>query len=516
MAIVMAFAFLGLLYLQITYIGAITTMRKEQFSESVKRSLYQVARYLEYDETQKYLVRDINQNRSNISDLQFQYQMMQRQRVLSSDKDRYSIIEDQDGTLSKIEYSSGYTDKGVVSFPNDNVYISKEHGVKSIPRISRGLQETLKKRYINRRDLLDEIVYNMLHETSTLPLDQRIDIYKLNAYIKNELESNGLTLPYYYTVVDKNGQEVYCSTMTKQETTPKDMYTQILFPNDQTMKLNYIRVFFPTMDSYIFNSISFMLPSIVFTLILLITFIVTILIISRQKKISEMRTDFINNMTHELKTPVATISLASQMLQDPVVGKTPNMLQHLSKVIGDESKRLSFQVEKVLQMSLFERQKIVFRYKELNANDLIASVISNFKLRVEETGGAIEAELNAKQAVIMVDEMHFTNVIYNLMENAVKYRKNELNLRVVTSNGENNTFIVLIQDNGIGIKKEQLKKIFEKFYRVPTGNVHNVKGFGLGLSYVKKIVEEHKGTIRVESELNVGTKFIITLPLIKD
>jgi two-component system phosphate regulon sensor histidine kinase PhoR len=222
-------------------------------------------------------------------------------------------------------------------------------------------------------------------------------------------------------------------------------------------------------------------------------------------------------MTHEFKTPISTISLAAQMLQDPAVGKSPAMFQHISGVINDETKRLRFQVEKVLQMSMFERQKATLKMKDVNANELISGVVNTFALKAEKNNGSITTELEATTPWIFVDEMHFTNVIFNLLDNAVKYKKpdGELRLHVKTWN-ESDKLYISIQDNGIGIKKENLKKIFDKFYRVHTGNRHDVKGFGLGLAYVKKIIQDHKGVIRAESELNVGTKFIIVLPTLKN
>jgi two-component system phosphate regulon sensor histidine kinase PhoR len=222
-------------------------------------------------------------------------------------------------------------------------------------------------------------------------------------------------------------------------------------------------------------------------------------------------------MTHEFKTPISTISLAAQMLKDPAVGKSPAMFKHISGVIDDETKRLRFQVEKVLQMSMFERQKATLKMKDLDANELIEGVVNTFKLKVEKYNGIISTDLRAENPWIFVDEMHFTNVIFNLLDNAVKYKKEEgeLQLHINTRNDSNKLYIE-IQDNGLGIKKENLKKIFDKFYRVHTGNRHDVKGFGLGLAYVKKIIQDHKGSIRAESELNVGTKFIIVLPLLKN
>ena len=234
-----------------------------------------------------------------------------------------------------------------------------------------------------------------------------------------------------------------------------------------------------------------------------------------------MKNDFINNMTHEFKTPISTISLAAQMLNDGAVLKSPAMLSHISTVINDETKRLRFQVEKVLQMSMFERQKATLRLQDVDANVLIANITSTFKLKVEKYGGKIEAILDAEESTVNVDEMHFTNVIFNLLDNAVKYRREDEPLRLTVSTRNVSThgderIAVTIRDNGIGMKREDLKKIFEKFYRVSTGNRHDVKGFGLGLAYVKKMVGELGGEISVESEINVGTKFTITLPITKN
>ena len=266
-----------------------------------------------------------------------------------------------------------------------------------------------------------------------------------------------------------------------------------------------------------FRSVSFMIPSMIFTFVLLITFIFTIYIIFRQKKLTEMKNDFINNMTHEFKTPISTISLAAQMLNDPAVGKSPAMFKHISNVINDETKRLRFQVEKVLQMSMFDRQKATLKMKELDVNELIKGVVNTFALKVERYNGKIDTELEAEDPFIEADEMHITNVIFNLMDNAVKYKRPDEDLKLVVRTwNEPGKVMISVQDNGIGIKKENLKKIFDKFYRVHTGNLHDVKGFGLGLAYVKKIITDHKGTIRAESELNVGTKFIIALPLLKN
>jgi putative sensor histidine kinase len=222
-------------------------------------------------------------------------------------------------------------------------------------------------------------------------------------------------------------------------------------------------------------------------------------------------------MTHELKTPIASISLAAQMLNDNSVNKSEQMMKHLGNVINDESKRLRFLVEKVLQMSMFDRKKAVFKKKELDLNEMVENIANSFTLRVEHTGGKVYTDIEAIDSAIYVDEVHFQNVIFNLMDNAVKYRKTDEALNITMKTWNDDKFLYLsIKDTGMGMKKENLKKIFDKFYRVHTGNVHDVKGFGLGLAYVKKVVDLHDGEIKVESEFGKGTKFTIKLPVIHD
>ena len=250
---------------------------------------------------------------------------------------------------------------------------------------------------------------------------------------------------------------------------------------------------------------------------LLITFIFTIVTIFRSKRLSEIKNDFINNMTHELKTPIASISLAAQMMNDQSVTKSETMMKHLSGVVQDESKRLRFLVEKVLQMSMFDRKKAVFKKKHLDLNEMVENMANSFTLRVEHTGGKIYTEIEAVDSAIYVDEVHFQNALFNLMDNAVKYGKPEKPLNIYLRTWNDDTHLCFsVRDTGIGIKKENLKKVFEKFYRVHTGNVHDVKGFGLGLAYVKKIIDLHSGTIKVESEVGKGTTFTIKLPKIED
>ena len=233
----------------------------------------------------------------------------------------------------------------------------------------------------------------------------------------------------------------------------------------------------------------------------------------KQKKLSEIKSDFINNMTHEFKTPLATISLAIDALKNEKVINDRSKMNYFSGIIKDENKRMDKQVETILQASLLDKQQIQLNLKVSHAHDLINSALNNIKLPVEEKDGKLEVHLTAPNDKILADEVHFTNLINNLLDNAVKYSKENPVIKIFTSN-VSNQLRIKIEDNGIGMSKETLSRIFEKFYRAHTGNLHNVKGFGLGLSYVKTIVKSHHGKIKAESTLGKGSCFVIDIPLV--
>jgi len=510
-AIIMGVSFLALLYMQLDYIQEMVDMKREQFDESVNRALNQASRNLELNETLRYLEKDVNATerrsyrrdsigtRSNKPDgtIQQSHQFA----VTGKDGTIYSSFE-----LKTITTKPSQIPKGMILNNDKN----------TLTEASKSLQEIVKNRYIYQKALLDEVVYTILYSASEKPLKERINFKLLDQDLKAELMNNGINIPYHFTVSTQDGREVYrCPDYTEDGV--EYTYSQVLFRNDPQSKTGIVRIHFPEMSSYIFSSVRFMIPSVVFTVVLLITFIFTLFIIFRQKRYSEIKNDFINNMTHELKTPIASISLAAQMLNDESVAKSQSMMKHLGGVISDESKRLRFLVEKVLQMSMFDRKNAVFKKKKLDLNEMVETIAHSFTLRVEHTGGKIYTEMCAEESTIYVDDVHFQNVINNLLDNAVKYRKPNEPLYIHLRTWNDATHLCLsVEDTGIGLKKDNLKKIFDKFYRVHTGNVHDVKGFGLGLAYVKNIVAVHGGDISVESEYGKGTKFIIKLPTIKN
>lgn len=247
-------------------------------------------------------------------------------------------------------------------------------------------------------------------------------------------------------------------------------------------------------------------------LVLISCFSYTILTILRQKKISEMKTDFINNMTHEFKTPVATIMIASESLKDPEITEDKARVKRLADIIYDENIRLGDHIERVLNIARLDKDNLEMEKESIDVNDLLEGVVGSMDLQLKKKEVEINLSLDAQHALVLGDELHLSNVIFNLLDNAIKYSHQQAKIEIHTKN-KNHSLSITIIDNGVGISKEQLTKIFDQFYRVPTGNIHDVKGFGLGLSYVQDIIKRMGGTIKVKSELNKGTEFEIMLPL---
>lgn len=276
-----------------------------------------------------------------------------------------------------------------------------------------------------------------------------------------------------------------------------------------------LSVVVPHQQSLIWKEVIwFILGAVLFTLIITTAFFITIRTLLKQKKLSEIKSDFINNMTHEFKTPLATISLAVDALKNEKVAGNREKTEYFTGIIKEENKRMNKQVETILQAALLDKNEVQLSLKRLLAHDLIIGVLNNINLQVEEKGGTIDVELGAENDLILADEVHFTNVINNLLDNAVKYSKENLHIKLSTWNS-GNMLKIKIEDNGIGMNKETLHRIFEKFYRAHTGNIHNVKGFGLGLSYVKTMVDAHRGSIKADSVLGKGSSFCISIPLPK-
>lgn len=467
LAVFMMFSFVGLLGVQLQYSIELFHITESDFDESVKRSLYQVNKIMEEEEMLFYINEAYAKESADIK----------------LDSDTFPLL--------------------------------------SIESLSDKQQRAVKESIARRKVMFTELAMRWFNEAPRKSLRDRIDVAHVEELLKKELLNNAVETPFRIVFIDFEG-DVFSSdslfAMSDSLINAKGYYSQMLYTSDYNQRVNFMRVWFPEKRRYILQSIApINLFSVVSILMLFSVLVSAIVLMVRQRRLSESKTDFMHNLTHELKTPISSISLASQMLSDDSVAKSDKMRKHLTSVISDETKRLSFQVEKVLQISLLENESSIMNFKPVDINQMVASVVENFEIKVMGSKGSIESMLEAERCVAEVDELHFSNIVYNLLDNAVKYAKDNqpirLKVRTWNKSERKNTISLSIEDNGIGIPSDQLSKVFEKFHRVPTGNIHKVRGFGLGLAYVKKMVIRHKGYITVESTPSVGTKFEITIPL---
>ena len=363
---------------------------------------------------------------------------------------------------------------------------------------------------LNNKTVFVESVVNKLIQID-VELEDRIDKETIEQILKKTFNSLGINTDYEYAVI-KNGINSIYESDNFNKNSKSEIFTGHLFPNDIFVKDNYLSVYFPEQRNFVLKSTGLMaFLSVLLMLIVLVGFFVTIHIMFKQKRLSQIKNDFVNNMTHELKTPISTISLASQMLKDDSIPLESKNVIYISNIIDDESKRLSYQVEKVLKTALFEQGQMKLKKRELNVHRIIESVVKNFEIQVKSKNGELITKLEAENPISLIDEVHFTNIIFNLLDNAVKYSNDEPVITISSRNDKTGVYIS-VADKGIGIKKQDQKRIFDQFYRVSTGNLHDVKGFGLGLSYVKKIVDAHNGEIKLKSDYKKGTTFEIFIP----
>jgi two-component system phosphate regulon sensor histidine kinase PhoR len=364
-----------------------------------------------------------------------------------------------------------------------------------------GIPETTKNNLLRPPSRLGTSLDNA--ETRML---NRVEALQIDSLIPIVLSAHGIEIPVVVSVFDRYGQPV--KLLDKDDGFREALETTKYQANIEALNL---RIHFPKMNRYLLHELlaQFALTGLMIAL-LAWGFFSAVTGAARNKRIDRIRRDLMNNLTHELKTPISTIGLASEALKDPDMQKDPESFNYYIGLIHEENKRLGLLVENVLQASLAESGKMQLHMQTLNVHELIREVLKNVAIQVRKRGGKVDLELDADSALIFADRTHLSNVVFNLIDNSLKYANGALLLKI--SSRETTDGVELrFQDNGIGIAKEHLGKVFDRLYRVPTGNVHDVKGFGLGLSYVKTVVDRHRGTINVESELGKGSTFILNL-----
>lgn len=496
---IMTITMIWLIIVQMSWINNAIKVKEQQFNQSVNKALFQVVSKLEQREIVMQITNDVvSLSFDSLPNSKPELHGKGKKLIdsfIKSKGDTELLFVTDDSLLYRINSDSEATDLAKID-PIDK----EEFKANIINKIA------------NKTVFVENLVNKLIRRK--VNIENRISPELLKQLINQQFKNYGINFKYEYGIRNEEGNYFYKTSRFDLSYVPHT-YEIMLFPNDILPPTSYLIVYFPKEKSSIFWSLpQIALTSVILTLIIMLTFSFTIYAIFKQKKLSEMKNDFINNMTHELKTPISTISLASQMLKDKSIPHENKNYDYISKIIDDESKRLGFQVEKVLQIAILEKGGVMLKSKEINLHNLLNKVYTNFQLKIQERNGKMEYELNANNSNIYADELHITNVIFNLLDNAIKYTEKTPEIKITTQNVK--TFIeIAIHDNGIGISKENIKKIFDKFYRVPTGNIHNVKGFGLGLSYVKKIIDEHNGEIKVKSEQEKGTIFFIYLPYIE-
>jgi len=417
------------------------------------------------------------------------------------------------------EYS--FSSPQFVFDPDMNGYSEREIIIqhpKPIPSPESRMQERLTNLTVKAKKLQDVIKKMVIEiEADQRPLSERIEKDKLEQILKNSFSDKDISLPFEFAVQSSHNDTLHYPLESEGFTNKFQgtHYRTSLFPNDVFQKPEFLLVYFPDKQSHVLKSLSLvMIGSVFFTLIIILSSGLSIYVMIRQKKVSDIKTDFINNMTHEFKTPIATISIAADSINNPRVLHEPDTIRDFTRIIKEENNRMNSRVEQVLQMALLDNKDFRLKKVTVDMHYLIEKAVSHFRLQIEKRNGTIILDLSAGNAMAEVDEDHMRNVLMNLLDNANKYSGVIPEIKVFSFN-RSGRFYFGVEDKGIGMNQETQRKIFDKFFRITTGNIHNIKGFGLGLSYVKAIVLAHQGSIQVTSEPGKGSRFEINLPVIE-
>jgi two-component system phosphate regulon sensor histidine kinase PhoR len=480
--VLMGLAIAALIIVQAYWIRNAVMITENQFNQLMSRSMIDIAHKIEQREASKIITRQIN--------------------PFTFDSG-YLAIPPPPGVIPNITHNNeNKTLSPLWPGSNDASVRANE---------SQDAERQEKDRWLkSRREFIDRVIASMFLVPPEI--ENRINSVDLEEIIRNVLKETGIDMQFEYAV-NRWDNELVIKSSAYNPAAEAEYYRVQLFPADIYAHSNFLTVYFPERKNFLFKSLGYLtILSLLLCLVIVVSFAITLFIIFRQKRLSEIRSDFVSNMTHELKTPISTISLASQMLGDKSIPAEIKNTGQISKIISEECRRLGNQIEKVLQSSVFEKGKLKLKFGEVDLHEIINNVCDNFSIQVKSRNGKITLSLNAEKYILQADQVHITNVLSNLLDNAIKYCTRNPEIRIETFN-KGDFLQIKVSDNGIGINKNEQKRVFERFYRIPTGNVHTVKGFGLGLSYVKMIVDEHHGHVDVESEIYEGATFIVYLPL---
>ena len=518
LVLLMSLSLIGIILVQVYWFNTSFKNNEEQFRFHVKQVIGNVADKLQKEEAfsfidkYKKLKDSIGKEPQKSDFLEFGYYqrdsrtnetIIYSNNIISEDYNISSSFFDKKSDSIKLK---NYTSKRVTEvFNNGNIDKSG---------MQQKIMPDVKIKKSGKLAILDNAQFEIFFKdiAAAKPLQQRVSKERLFKLLKTELDEYGVKTPFEYGIYS-NGLATKIQSESFRYEKSKTYSIPVFTDNEGNNKYQLL-VSFPHKQKFLFSElVGITLLSIIFTLVIVIAYSSALNQLIRQRQISEIKTDFINNMTHEFKTPIATINLALDAIKNPKVIDDKEKIQRYLQMIRDENKRMHAQVENVLRISKLEKRELEITKESNNIHEIIEEAIEHVNLILEDRQGTIETNLSATRTTVLLNDVHFTNVIVNVLDNAIKYSPDEPRINIYTENVKD-FVIIKIKDQGLGMSKVAQKKIFEKFYREHTGDLHNVKGHGLGLAYVKRIVEDHNGQIFVESEKGKGSIFIIKLPLI--
>ncbi len=504
LVVVILTSMLGLIAIQIYWITNSYSIKEKYFNYQVNKALSQVIKTLETNETIFEISNEVFQLAEN-KDSVIERSVRNFDQSINEHKDDVHTIANRSSvTVSGNQIVQLDTNLSISLHP----CAKKKNKENEFLKISSNEVKSIIQNKVNNKTLFVEKIVNQILNYNE-DIIERLSKVNLKKLIDNKLKDHDINIDFEYAI-NSDGKRKFTSKPFKESSSK--IFSKKLFPNNLFHDNDFLELYIPGRTSFIVKTmLPIILISIILTFLIIGVVVFNFIIILRQKKLGDIKNDFVNNLTHELKTPIATISLAGQMLSDKDIRSTEASVERYANIIGQESNRLTKQVEKVLQIALIDKGELKLRNAKINLNQLIEKICHPFILKIENLGGKLSIQIPEHPVWLYADELHIGNIINNLLDNALKY-KLDSPVIVLTLVEKENFIEISVKDNGIGMTKVDQLRIFEKFYRVEGGNIHNIKGFGLGLSYVKKIIDLYKGEIEVKSKLNHGSIFTITLP----
>ena len=518
----MSVSLIGIIWVQIYWIHNGITVKEAQFDQLVNDALNHVVTDIEDNESIHFIHKQLSSTTSNITidtasikhEAKKIKQWADKFRINDSSETEdnsfnYEMTTDENGKEMEMKISVNGNTK-TIDIQNN---LEKLKSLESIENLMKGDSLMIDDESVfgNR---FSNIIIKMVKEFKDIdkPIEHLLKSISIEPIVESSLKDNGITTPFTYAVINEN--EVIRAFSSDGFEVSKDTYIVSLFKHNLFDNSAQLALNFESKRHYILKSMWLMVTcSFIFTLIIILTFMSTVHYMLKQKKLSEMKNDFINNMTHEFKTPISTISLAVDSITHPKIIEDKEQINHYADIIRKENLRMNKQVESVLTTALGEKDELEFDKTELDLNEIIQKIPARMKLQLEAHSATLNLKLTKEKLMFVADEMHIQNAVCNLIDNAIKY--NDKNPEITIDTNLINGFCEMkITDNGIGMSNETQKKVFDKFYRVEKGNIHTIKGFGIGLSYVKTIVDAHKGLISLKSKLNQGTTITINIPAV--